>query len=332
MRMAPFRISRRALLGAAALFAVPLGGGKAAAAESDFNSFLDTVRRQALAKGIRSGTVDIAFKSIAYLPHVVELDHKQPEHRMTFAEYMAKVVTDKRLVDARRHLVDNWPLLSRVQQRYGVQPRFIVALWGVESGFGHTIGTYPVPSSLATLAFDGRRGSLFRAELIDALEILDRRDIALDRMLGSWAGAMGQCQFMPSTFLHYAVDFDGDGRRDIWDNRADALASIANYLSRLGWRGDEDWGRLVSVPATLDSRYAGLDRSMSTAQWASLGVRPLDNGRFTGREPAASLILPEGAGATGLLAYHNFRTIKKWNNSTYFAAAVGIVADSIARS
>jgi membrane-bound lytic murein transglycosylase B len=194
------------------------------------------------------------------------------------------------------------------------------------------MGTYSVPSALATLAYDGRRGALFRAELIDSLKILDRRDIAFDRMLGSWAGAMGQCQFMPSTYLSYAVDFDGDGRRDIWDDRADALGSIANYLSQLGWRGDEDWGRLVSVPPSFDSRYAGLDRRLSMRQWESLGVRPLGRKGFTGREPSASLVIPDGGEGTGILAYHNFRTIKKWNNSTYFATAVGTIADSIAQS
>lgn len=330
--MMPFRLSRRALLAAAPLLAVPLGGGKAAAAESDFNGFLETMRREALARGIRLGTVDHAFQSIEYLPHVVELDHRQPEHRMTFAEYMAKVVTQEKLDEARRHLADNWPLLWRVWQRFRVQPRFVVALWGVESGFGHTMGTYPVPSALATLAYDGRRGALFRAELIDSLQILDHGDIRFDRMLGSWAGAMGQCQFMPSTYLRYAVDFDRDGRRDIWDDRSDALGSIANYLAHLGWRGNEDWGRLVSVPPGLDTRYAGLDRRLTTSQWASLGVRPLGRGRFTGREPAASLVIPDGANGTGVLAYGNFRAIKKWNNSTYFATAVGTIADSIARS
>ena len=328
--MMPFRPSRRALL-AAALLAVPLGGGKAAAAEGDFNGFLAGVRRDAFAHGIRPATIDIAFRYIQYLPHVIELDQRQPEHKMTFDEYLAKVVTQKRLDDARRHLVDNWGLLQQVRARFSVQPRFIVALWGVESDFGRTMGDYSVPAALATLAYEGRRGSMFRAELISALRILDQGNIRVDNMVGSWAGAMGQCQFMPSTFLSYAVDFDGDGRRDIWNDRADVLGSIANYISRLGWHGNEGWGREVVVPAGVDSRFAGLDSRRSTAEWSRLGVRPAGAAPFTGREPQASLVLPDGAGGRALLVYDNFRTIKRWNNSTYFAAAVGYIADSIDR-
>jgi membrane-bound lytic murein transglycosylase B len=329
--MLPFRPSRRAVLAAAPLLAMPLGGGIAAAAESDFNGFLAGLRRDAYAQGIRPATIDIAFRYIQYLPHVVELDHRQPEHKMTFGEYFAKVVTQQRLDDARRHLVDNWGMLQQVRQRFSVQPRFVVALWGVESDFGRTMGSYSVPAALATLAYDGRRGSLFRAELLSALRILDQGNVRVDAMLGSWAGAMGQCQFMPSTFLRYAVDFDGDGRRDIWTDRADVLGSIANYLAHLGWRGNEDWGREVSVPADFDPRLAGLDSRRSTVEWSRLGIRPAGT-PFTGREPPASLVVPDGGGGTGFLVYDNFRVIKRWNNSTYFATAVGTIADSIDRS
>jgi len=331
MVMMPFRLSRRALLAAASLLAVPLGGRTAAAAESDFSGFLAGVRRDAAAQGIRPATIDIAFRSIEYLPHVIELDRKQPEHKMTFAEYVDKVVTQQRLDDARRHLVDNWGLLQQVWQRFRVQPRFVTALWGVESDFGRTMGSYSVPAALATLAYDGRRGAMFRAELIAALKILDQGNVRIDNMVGSWAGAMGQCQFMPTTFLGYAVDFDGDGRRDIWNDRADVLGSIANYISRLGWRGEESWGREVAVPSDFDSRLAGLDSKRPTAEWSRLGVRPVGGAAFTGREPAASLVLPDGIGGTALLVYDNFRVIKKWNNSNYFAAAVGYIADSIDR-
>jgi membrane-bound lytic murein transglycosylase B len=329
--MMPFRVSRRALLAAVPLLAVPLGGRIAAAAESDFSGFLAEVRRDAFAQGIRPATIDIAFRYIEYLPHVIELDQRQPEHKMTFAEYLDKVVTQQRLDDARHHLVDNWGLLQQVWQRFRVQPRFVVALWGVESDFGRTMGSYSVPAALATLAFEGRRGAMFRAELIAALKILDQGNIRADNMLGSWAGAMGQCQFMPTTFLSYAVDFDGDGRRDIWNDRADVLGSIANYISRLGWRGEESWGREVAVPSNFDSRLAGLENRRSTLEWSRLGVRPAGAPPFTGREPPASLVLPDGMGGTALLVYDNFRVIKRWNNSNYFAAAVGYIADSIDR-
>jgi membrane-bound lytic murein transglycosylase B len=328
--MMPFRLSRRALLAAAPLLTVPLGGGIAAAAESDFSGFLAGVRRDAFAQGIRPATIDVAFRYIQYLPHVVELDRRQPEHKMTFAEYLGKVVTQQRLDDARRHLVDNWGLLQQVWQRFRVQPRFVVALWGVESDFGRTMGTYSVPAALATLAYDGRRGAMFRAELIAALKILDQGNIRADNMMGSWAGAMGQCQFMPTTFLSYAVDFDGDGRRDIWNDRADVLGSISNYIARLGWRGGESWGREVALSANFDPQLAGLESRRPTAEWVRLGVRAVRTA-FTGREPPASLVLPDGIGGTALLVYDNFRVIKRWNNSNYFAAAVGYIADSIDR-
>jgi len=330
--MMPFRPNRRAVLAAApGLLAASLGGGAAAAAESGFDGFLAGLERDARLHGIRPGTIATAFRYIQYLPHVVALDHRQPEHRLTFPEYFAKVVTQERVAAARRHLVDNWTLLAQVQRDYGVQPRFIVALWGVESDFGKIMGDFPVPSALATLAYDGRRGALFRGELISALKILDDGDIGAPAMVGSWAGAMGQCQFMPSTFLRYAVDFDGSGRRNIWTDRADALASIANCLSHLGWRGNEDWGRAVAVPANFDPRYANPGYRLTSAQWARLGLRP-QTGAFTGREPASSLVLPDGADGIGFLVYDNFRAIKRWNDSTYFAAAVGTIADSIARS
>ena len=212
-----------------------------------------------------------------------------------------------------------------------MQPRFVVTLWGVESDFGRTMGSYSVPAALATLAYEGRRGAMFRAELIASLKILDQGHVRADNMLGSWAGAMGQCQLMPTTFLSYAVDFDGDGRRDIWNDRADVLGSIANYLSRLGWRGNEGWGREVVVPGNFDARFAGLDSRRPIADWARLGVRPAGGAPFSGREPEASLVLPDGDGGTALLVYDNFRAIKRWNNSNYFAAAVGYIADSLDR-
>src|ERR1700722_5456664 len=180
MTMVPFRLSRRLILGTAPLLAVSLGGGSVAAAESDFDAFMAGVRRDAYAHGIRSATIDIAFRYIQYLPHVIELDHQQPEHKLTFGEYLAKVVTQQRLEDARARLVENWGVLQQVQRRFNVQPRFVVALWGVESSFGKIMGTYSVPAALATLAYDGRRGPMFRAELMSALRILDRGDIRAD--------------------------------------------------------------------------------------------------------------------------------------------------------
>jgi membrane-bound lytic murein transglycosylase B len=315
---------------AAPLLSIPLGGGKAVAAEGEWDGFLAGVRRDAVAHGVRASTVDFVFRYVEYLPKVIELDRHQPERTKTFAEFIAGAVTPQREADGRAALQENRDLLQRVQRTYNVQPRYVVALWGIETAFGKITGNYFVPASLATLAYDGRRGALFRDELIDALRILDEGDIAPHDMLGSWAGAMGQCQFMPSTFLRYAVDFDRDGKRNIWTDRADALGSIANYIAQLGWRGDEGWGQAATVPANFDTRYTGLDARRPMAQWGQLGVRGADGGTLQGQQ-LASLVLPDGAGPQALLVNDNFRVIMRWNKSTFFAASVGYLADGIGR-
>jgi len=323
--MTPLRLSRRAVLSAAVMMTAP-GARRALAATGDFASFLAAVRRDAIAQGVRARTVDLALASTEYLPHVIELDRTQPEHTMTFAGFIEKVITPQKTADGRSEISENWPLLQRVYQRFNVQPRFVVALWAVESNFGKVMGNYKVVSSLATLAYDGRRAEVFRPELIAALRIIDQGNVQPDGMLGSWAGAMGQCQFMPTTFLNFAVDFDGDGRRDIWTDRADVLGSIANYLAQLGWRGSESWGRSVVVPANFDARLAGLDQRRTTAEWNRLGVRTADNAPLPAIE--ASLVLPDGAEGPAFLVYDNFRAIMKWNKSTFFAGAVGLLSDS----
>ena len=328
--MASPHLSRRVIL------AVPVLASSGAivqsvAVEGDFHAFLSGIRREAAAQGIRASTIEVALRSAEFLPHVIELDRKQPERQLTFGEYLEKVVSEQRMDSARRELAENRALLDGIWRRFNVEPRFIVALWGIESDFGRVMGNYAVVSALATLGYDGRRSSYFRGELISALRIIDQGNIRADNMTGSWAGAMGQCQFMPSTFLGYAVDYDGDGRRDIWNDRADVLASIANYIARLGWRGGEGWGRAVMLPAGFDPRYTGLEVKRPTGEWSRLGVRGIDVGPLAVREGDASLVIPDGAGGPAFLVYDNFRTIMKWNKSTYFAAAVGYLADSMAR-
>jgi membrane-bound lytic murein transglycosylase B len=325
------RVSRR-LIFTAPLLAASGGTLRAkAAVEGDFYAFLADVRREAAAAGIRAATIEAALRNTEFLPHVIELDRKQPERQLTFAEYLEKVLTADRMDSARRHLAENRALLDGIWRRYNVEPRFIVALWGIESDFGKVMGNYAVPSALATLAYDGRRSSYFRGELIAALRIIDQGNVRADNMVGSWAGAMGQCQFMPSTFLGYAVDYDGDGRRDIWNDRADVLASIANYISRLGWRGGESWGREVVLPAGFDTSSTGSEVRRSIVEWSRLGVRSADSGPLSGRESEATLVMPDGVGGPAFLVYDNFRVIMRWNKSTYFAAAVGYLADSMAR-
>jgi membrane-bound lytic murein transglycosylase B len=329
--MAPLRVSRRAVFVAPLLAAASATGWPAEAVQGDFYAFLVAIGRDAAAQGIRRSTVDFALRDAQFLSHVIELDRKQPERQLTFSEYLDKVVTAERMDGARRHLVENRVLLDGIWRRFNVEPRFIVALWGIESDFGRVMGNYGVVSAVATLAYDGRRSSYFRGELISALRIIDQGHIRPDNMIGSWAGAMGQCQFMPSTFLSYAVDYDGDGRRDIWNDRADVLGSIANYIARLGWRGGEGWGREVMLPAGFDTRYTGLEVKRPTGEWSRMGVRGVDTGPLVGRDAEASLVIPDGAGGRAFLVYDNFRTIMRWNKSTFFAAAVGYLADSMAR-
>jgi membrane-bound lytic murein transglycosylase B len=329
--MSSSQLSRRLLFAAPLLAAAEAAARPLRAAEGDFYSFLSGLRRDAAAQGVRAATIDVALRNAQYLPHVIELDRKQPERTMTFSEYLDKVVTSQRMDGARRQLGENRILLDGIWRRYNVEPRFVVALWGIESDFGKVMGNYAVVAALATLAYDGRRSAYFRGELISALRILDQGHIRADNMMGSWAGAMGQCQFMPSTFLGYAVDYDGDGRKDIWNDRADALASIANFISRLGWRGGENWGREVMLPAGFDARYTGLEVKRPTGEWNRLGVRSVDAAPLAGREGDASLVMPDGADGPAFLVYENFRTIMKWNKSTYFAAAVGYLADSMGR-
>ena len=250
---------------------------------------------------------------------------------MTIEQYLSRVVNARRIKTGRARLQAHRGLLVRIGREFGVQPRFVVALWGIESNFGALTGNFPVIAALATLAHDGRRSSYFRKELFNALKILDDGHISVDAMTGSWAGAMGQSQFMPSSFLDYAVDYDGDGRRDIWTTEADALASIANYLSKFRWRDDITWGRKVRIPPGLDPVLVTLKQAKGLREWQALGVRREDGTDLPRRNLGAALIRPdkEGDGPT-YLVYQNFRTLLKWNRSTFFATAVGHLADRLA--
>ncbi len=299
------------------------------AAEEDFAHWLAGLRQEALADGIRPATLDRAFAGVEPLPRVIELDRQQPETVITYAEYLRRVVSPERRDAARERLAQNRALLDQIGRRYGVQPRFIVALWGIETSFGAASGKFPVIASLATLAYDGRRSAFFRRELINALRIVDEEDIDPKEMLGSWAGAMGQSQFMPSSFLLYAVSYSGDGRRDIWHRREDVFASIANYLSQLGWHGDQNWGRAVRLPARLDPALIGPGIRKPLAQWRKLGLRRADGGPLPVAPIEASLLQPGGADGPAVLVYDNYRALMKWNSSNYFATAVGFLADSM---
>jgi peptidoglycan lytic transglycosylase B len=297
---------------------------------ADFKVWLAGLRQDAIADGISAATVDEALGMVYVNSRVIELDRKQPEGTITFADYLARVITPERVANGRARLAELKPVLEEVAARYGVEPRFVVALWAVESNYGEQIGSYPVVTALATLAFEGRRAEFFRGELIEALHILDEGQISPGNMLGSWAGAMGQCQFMPSSYRRFAVDEDGDGKRNIWDSTADVLGSIANYLAKQNWRPRESWGRAVRLPAGFDTGLVTLDLEKSIAAWEALGVRRADGGELPGASFMASLVQPDGPTGPSFLVYPNYKVIMKWNRSTYFATAVGQLADLFA--
>ena len=317
-------------ISAIAILVVALGLCAAQAQDSErFSAWLTTLKAEATASGIRSETLASALDGIQLIPRVIELDRSQPEFTLTFDEYLARVVPDRRVARAQRLYAENRPVLREIGKKFGVQPRFIVALWGIESDFGRITGGFSVVPALVTLAYDGRRSAYFRVELLNALRIIDAGHISADRMKGSWAGAMGQSQFMPSSFLNFAYDHDGDGRKDIWNTLPDVFASTANYLSRSGWRGDEISARRVVLPEDLDDALEGLETVKPLSDWQALGVRRLDGGDLPTADITASLLRPAGANGPAFLVYNNYRTILKWNRSHYFAVAVGHLADRI---
>jgi len=295
-----------------------------------FDTWIADLRKEAMSKGISQTTLNRALDGLQPIPRVVELDRQQPEITLTLEEYLARVVSDRLVSEGREKLQANLPLLSEVFRRYGVQPRFLVALWGIESNFGRLSGSFPVIGAVATLAYDGRRSSYFRRELLEALAILDKGHISFEEMKGSWAGAMGQIQFMPSSFQRYALDHDGDGHIDIWNDLGDIFASASNYLASSGWAQDQLWGREVRLPKSFKQALLGLETRKPVAAWLDMGVRPLED--LTLSEKAdlpASIVVPDGPKGRAFLVYHNYRVILKWNRSLFFGVAVGTLADRI---
>ena len=316
-------ITRRACL--AAPLAVPF----AASAADRFSAFVAGVRAEAVRAGVRGGTVDAAFEGVAPNAKVIELDHHQPEFSLTWAQYRQRVLPQSRLDKARAIYAREAAQLARITARYPADPRVVMGIWGLESGFGERTGTYRVVESLATLAYEGRRASYFRGELVGALRILDSGDIAPAAMTGSWAGAMGQPQFMPSSYLHYAVDADGDGRRDIWTNRADVFGSVANYLAKCGWRMGEPWGQPVRAPDGLAGR-SGRENVRALSAWQADGVRRIDGTKFSRGDVRGALLMPDGAGGDAFMVYTNFNVIRRYNPSDYYALGVGLLGNAVA--
>jgi membrane-bound lytic murein transglycosylase B len=322
------RLGRRPFLaGAAALAVVP---SSTSAATGDFRTWLQGLRAEAASKGISRPVLDDALLGLQPIPRVIELDRRQPESVQTLAQYLASRLTQTKIENGRRRLADNAALLARVEQRFKVQARYIVALWGMESDYGRFMGDFPIVGSLATLAHDGRRSAFFREELLNALRILERKRMRSSDLRGSWAGAMGQCQFMPSNYLAYAIDLEGDGKADIWGDVADVFASMGNFLGKLGWRGDEHWGYEVELPPGFDRGLVDPDNARRPiAEWQALGVRRLGGGQLVGQDPSAGLSQPDGAGTRAFLTTTNFRVLRRWNTPQRFRIAVGLLADRI---
>jgi membrane-bound lytic murein transglycosylase B len=305
-----------------------------------FSAFLLQLKEQALARGVSAATVEAALTGLEPLEVVVERDRTQAETVLTVDQYLDRRLTRQFVRTAREQAAAHRKLLSQVSQKYGPPAALLVAVWGMESNFGRFTGTRPTVQALATLAWDGRRGAFFTAELIDALQIIDQGDIGLDQMKGSWAGAMGQTQFMPSSYLAHAQDFDGDGRRDIWKGLPDVFASIANYLKAYGWTERQAWGREVKLPPggagplvdKVGLRQSGCRASRELtvpaplAQWQQLGVRTLTGGALPKVDRSASLLR---AGKKAYLVYSNYDVLLGYNCAHAYALAVGLLSDRI---
>lgn len=295
-----------------------------------FDAWVAEFKPRALAAGIQSRVFDQAFRDVSLNLRVVGHDRYQPEFNKPIWEYLDTAVSDTRISDGQQNLRAKRNLLNRISRQYGVQPEVLTAVWGLESNYGQNRGSFNVIEALATLAFDGRRSRFGQTQLIAALKILQSGDISATNMQGSWAGAMGHTQFIPTSYLEYAVDWTNDGNRNIWaNNPADALASAANYLSRHGWRNGDPWGLEVVLPDGFDFALADVKNKQPVAYWNRLGVR-MANGEPLPDHGTAALLLPAGGNDPIFATYHNFGVILRYNNAVSYAISVGHLSDRIA--
>ncbi|MFO1242005.1 MAG: lytic murein transglycosylase [Rickettsiales bacterium] len=309
------------LLGA--LLCLPL---PAFANEKPFGLWVQEFEAEARANGISQPVLDLAFNKFSPIEKIIELDRFQPESTKTLSQYLETAVSDRRVSQGQEMYNEYKGLLEKIGNQFGVQPRFIVALWGIETNYGQNTGGFNVPRALATLAYDGRRADFFRDELLKSLQIIQAGHVPFEDMNGSWAGAMGQCQFMPSSYFKFAVDYDGNGHANIWTSQADVFASIANYLAQSGWDKEGTWGRRVRLPA--GHRFADKDVKPLVA-WKAAGVKSFDGSALPDGPMNATLQMPSGEGEGAYLTYGNYEVLLKWNRSRYFATAVGTLSDRI---
>lgn len=302
------------------------------ASAQSFARFLEGVKAEARRSGVSQNTVNRAFANVRPNSRVIELDRRQAEGGLAWEDYRDRImVSPTRVQNGRRNYAENAALLRRIEERFQVNPRVIVAIWGVETNFGGNTGGFGIMEALSTLAWEGRRATFFRQELMAALRILDNGDVTPERMRGSWAGAMGQPQFMPTSYLRMAVDFDGDGRRDIWDSKPDALASIANYFARSGWRAGEPWGREARPPAGFSVEGADTQTKRPMRDFARMGWRNADGSPLPNADIETQVVVPS-RGQTGqvFLGHHNLRVIRRYNSPVNYGLAVGLLSDRVA--
>ncbi|WP_258807078.1 lytic transglycosylase domain-containing protein [Pseudidiomarina sp. CB1] len=301
-----------------------------AADEAGFADYVQKIKAEAIEKGYSEATLEKAFANAKFYERSVSADKNQPEFKLTLDTYLPRAVPEWKAEQAVEKYNEHKELLEEVGAKYGVQPRFIVALWGIETNFGGYTGGFDVVSALTTMAYEGRREEFFKNQLWQALTIIEEGHIDVEQMQGSWAGAMGQTQFMPSSFMAYAVDYDGDGRKDIWNSMGDVFASAANYLKNAGWRDDVTWGRQVQLPEDFDVSMAELKNKKTLAEWQALGVRKLDGTDLPTRaDIEAAVVIPDDKEGRVYLAYANYDALMRWNRSHYFVAAVGYLSDRI---
>ena len=295
--------------------------------QNDFKQFLSDISKEAEKKGITTKLIKDFKNKTVFIPRVIELDRSQPEFKLTLDQYLKRVVTPTRIKKARKKYNENKDILNKISNFYGVQPRFIVALWGIETDFGRLTGGFSVISALSTLAFEGRRHEYFKRELLNALTIINDGHITMNKMTGSWAGAMGQCQFMPSSFLNYATDWNKDGNKDIWNSKPDVFASAANYLKRVGWSNKITWGRKVYLGSY--NNKVKKNKYLLLKNWSSYGILNDNKDKLPEVNIKARLIIPDNYGKYGYLVYKNFDALLNWNRSNYFAIAVGKLSNTI---
>lgn len=299
------------------------------AANRNFQLWINGFRKRASAQGISTTTLNRAFKGVTYDPEVIRRDRNQSEFTKSIWEYLDTAVSDKRIKNGKKALREQRRRLQRIEATYGVDKEVVLAVWGMESSYGSYRGDMDVVRSLSTLAFDGRRGRFFESQLIAALKILQAGDVPPRKMTGSWAGAMGHTQFIPTSYLAYAVDFTGDGKRDIWsDNPSDALASTAAYLARFGWIKGQPWGVEVKLPRGFNYGLASRRIKKSPAQWAALGVKGI-NGRPVPNYGSGSILLPAGGNGAAFMVFKNFQVIERYNAADAYVIGVGHLSDRI---